>query len=39
MRWMTNYYGIDGDHWEKFRSLLDEITLEEVNTALKKFRL
>ena len=32
-----NYYGIDGDHWKKFRSLLDEITLEEVNTALKKY--
>ena len=31
-----HFYGIEGDHWQIFRSLLDEITLEEVNAALKK---
>ncbi len=31
------FYGIDGSHLRKFRSLMDEITLDEVNSALKKY--
>ncbi len=32
------FYGIDGEgHLEKFRAIMDEITLEEVNAAIKKY--
>jgi zinc protease len=31
------FYGIKGSHLELFRKYLDEITLEEVNAALKKY--
>lgn len=30
------FYGIDGSHLEKFRQMMDEITLDEVNAAIKK---
>ena len=30
------FYGIDGGHWETYAKMLDELTLEEVNAALKK---
>lgn len=30
------FYGIDGSHIEKFRKMMDEITLAEVNQAIKK---
>lgn len=31
------FYGIEGSHLEKFRSMMDEITLEEVNAAIRKY--
>jgi zinc protease len=31
------YYGIEGSHLETFRRMMDEITLEEVNAAIKKY--
>lgn len=30
------FYGINGSHLEKFRKMMDEITLDEVNAAIKK---
>ena len=30
------FYGIAGSHLEKFRKMMDEITLEEVNAAIRK---
>jgi zinc protease len=30
------FYGIDGSHLEKFRQALDNMTLAEVNAAIKK---
>ncbi len=30
------FYGIDGHHLEKFRSMLDKLTLEDVNAAIRK---
>lgn len=30
------FYGIKGSHLEKFREMMDSITLEEVNAAIKK---
>ncbi|MBZ0183178.1 MAG: insulinase family protein [Melioribacteraceae bacterium] len=30
------FYGIDGSHLELFRKMMDEITLEDVNNAIKK---
>ncbi len=30
------FYGIDGSHLERFRALMSEITLEEVNAAIRK---
>ena len=30
------FYGIDGSHLEKFRKMMDEITLDEVNAAIRK---
>jgi zinc protease len=30
------FYGIDGSHLEKFRAMMNSITLEEVNAAVKK---
>jgi len=30
------FYGIQGSHLEKFRRMLDEITLDEVNAAVRK---
>ncbi len=31
-----HFYGIKGNHWEIYRKMLDELTLEEVNAAIKK---
>jgi zinc protease len=31
------FYGINGSHLENFRKMLDEITLNDVNTAIKKY--
>jgi zinc protease len=31
------FYGIQGSHLETFRRMMDEITLEEVNAAIKKY--
>jgi zinc protease len=31
-----HFYGIDGSHWDLYRKTLDALTLEEVNTAIKK---
>ena len=31
------FYGIEGGHWETYRKMLDELTLEDVNAALKKY--
>lgn len=30
------FYGIKDGHWDTYRAMLDELTLEEVNAALKK---
>ncbi len=30
------FYGIDGSHLEKFRKMMDEITVDEVNAAIRK---
>lgn len=30
------FYGIEGSHLERFRRMMDEVTLEEVNAAIKK---
>lgn len=30
------FYGIDGGHWKTYERLLDELTLADVNAALKK---
>jgi zinc protease len=30
------FYGIEGSHLDKFRKMMDEITLEEVNAAVRK---
>ena len=30
------FYGIDGSHLEKFRRAMDELTLDEVNAAIRK---
>ena len=30
------FYGIDGSHLERFRAMMDELTLEEVNAAIRK---
>jgi zinc protease len=30
------FYGIDGSHLETFRKMMDEITLDEVNAAIRK---
>lgn len=31
------FYGIEGSHLEKFRKMMDEMTLEDVNNAVKKY--
>lgn len=31
------FYGVEGSHLEKFRRMMDEITLEEVNAAIQKY--
>lgn len=31
------FYEIDGSHLEKFRTMMDKITLEDVNNAVKKY--
>jgi len=31
------FYGIKDGHWDTFRKMLDKLTLEDVNTALKKY--
>jgi len=30
------FYGIEGSHLEKFRKMMDEITIDEVNDAIRK---
>jgi zinc protease len=30
------FYGIDGSHLEKFRKMMDQITLDDVNAAIRK---
>lgn len=31
------FYGIDGSHLQKFREMMDKVTLEDVNNAVKKY--
>jgi len=31
------FYGIDDGHWKRFAAMLDELTVDDVNTALKKY--
>jgi len=31
------FYGIDGSHLERFRQMMDDLTLEEVNAAIRKY--
>ncbi|HET55128.1 MAG TPA: insulinase family protein, partial [Ignavibacteria bacterium] len=31
------FYGIDGSHLERFRTMMDKVTLEDVNNAIKKY--
>jgi zinc protease len=31
------FYGIDDGHWKRFAAMLDELTVEDVNAALKKY--
>ena len=37
MRWTTALYGIKGSHLELYRKMLDEMTLADVNAAIKKY--
>jgi zinc protease len=31
------FYGIEDGHWERFAAMLDQLTLEDVNSALKRY--